>query len=157
MTHVHLAHALVIRDGTVLLVASKYANHDHALWNLPGGRQQFGELLYETAQRELFEETGLRGLIGELAYVNESYDGQRHFVAAVFHVNVEAHELQLPSGGDHVVEAAWVAFDDLHSHEIPDVVLEPLTAYLRGGLPARYAARHDAGVSIRWPDEQETA
>jgi phosphatase NudJ len=153
MTHVHLAHALVVRDGAVLLVASRYANHDEALWNLPGGRQRFGELLIETAQRELFEETGLRGTPGALAFVNESYDGERHFVAAIFHFVVDSDALQLPSRGDHVTDAEWVSPDRLASRTMPDVVRDPLTSYLRGMLPSRYAARHDAGVSIRWPDD----
>ncbi|HEY1428656.1 MAG TPA: NUDIX hydrolase [Candidatus Tumulicola sp.] len=153
MTHVHLAHALVVRDGFVLLVASRYAGRERPLWNIPGGRQQPGELLYETAQRELFEETGLRGIARELAYVNESYDEMRHFVAAVFCTSVEPGEIRLPGGEDHVNAVAWVAIDELHSREIPDVVRDPLAAYLQGRLVRRYAGRHDAGISIRWPDE----
>ncbi|HEY3674743.1 MAG TPA: NUDIX domain-containing protein [Candidatus Tumulicola sp.] len=153
MTHVHLAHALVIRNGAVLMVASRYANHDEPLWNLPGGRQRFGELLSETAQRELLEETGLHGVAAELAYVNESYDGDRHFVAAIFHTTVRPGALQLPSSGDHVTGAAWIAFVDVPARNIPPVVCEPLSRYLRGELPLRYAARHDAGVSVRWGDE----
>jgi 8-oxo-dGTP diphosphatase len=153
VTHVHLAHALVIRGRAVLMVASRYANHDQPLWNLPGGRQRFGELLSETAQRELFEETGLTGVAGELAYVNESYDGDRHFVAAIFHTTVQAGALRLPSDGDHVTEAAWVDIDQVAMRNIPPVVGEPLSRYLSGKLPLRYAARHDAGITVRWPGE----
>jgi ADP-ribose pyrophosphatase YjhB (NUDIX family) len=153
VTHVHLAHALVIRDGVVLMVASRYANHKQPLWNLPGGRQRFGELLSETAQRELSEETGLTGVARELAYVNESYEGDRHFVAAIFHTTVQAGALRLPSHGDHVTEAAWVAIDEVATRNIPAVVSEPLSRYLSGKLPLRYAARHDAGITVRWPGE----
>jgi ADP-ribose pyrophosphatase YjhB (NUDIX family) len=153
VTHVHLAHALLIRDGAVLMVASHYANRRLPLWNLPGGRQRFGELLAETAQRELFEETGLHGAVGELAYVNESYDSDRHFVAAIFHCTVASNELRLPSNGDHVTAAEWIGFDDLASRNIPAVVREPLEDYLDGKLPSRYAGRLDAGISVRWPDE----
>jgi 8-oxo-dGTP diphosphatase len=153
MTHIHLAHALVIRDGAVLMVASRYANHNQPLWNLPGGRQRFGELLSETAQRELFEETGLTGVAGELAYLNESYDGDRHFVAAIFHTTVQVDALRLPLHDDHVTEAAWVAIDEVPTRNIPPVVSEPLSRYLSGKLPLRYAARHDAGITVRWPGE----
>jgi len=153
MTHVHLAHALVIRDSAVLMVASRYANHVEPIWNLPGGRQQFGELLSETAQRELFEETGLHGVTGELAYVNESYDGSRHFIAAIFHTTVQADALRMPSHDDHVTDAAWITVDEVARRNIPPVVSEPLSSYLSGTLQRRYAARHDAGITVRWPGE----
>jgi len=77
-----------MRDECLLMVASRYANQPHPLWNLPGGRQQPGELLVETVVREFYEETGLRVRAGKLAYVSESYDGDRHFLNATFLVEV---------------------------------------------------------------------
>jgi ADP-ribose pyrophosphatase YjhB (NUDIX family) len=153
VTQVHLAHALVVRNGHVLLVASRYPNHAEPLWNLPGGRQRFGELLWETAERELFEETGIRGAAGTLVYVNESYDGDRHFVAAVFLTEIGSGELRIPRTGDHVCEAEWVPFAQVASRIAPAVVREPLIAYLGGTLERRYAGRHEAGISIEWPTE----
>ena len=84
MTRIHLASGLAVRDGAVLLVASSYASHNEPLWNLPGGRQQHGELVRETVAREVFEETGLTATIRDLAYVSESYDGDTHFLRTVF-------------------------------------------------------------------------
>ena len=81
---IHLATGIAIRDGRLLMVASRYANHREPLWNLPGGRQLPGELLSETVVRELFEETGLRAEAGEVAYVSESYDGAEHFLNVTF-------------------------------------------------------------------------
>src|SRR6202042_3675063 len=68
---IHLATGLIVHDGRLLMVASRYANHTDPLWNLPGGRQLPGELLAETVVREVFEETGLRAEAGEVAYVSE--------------------------------------------------------------------------------------
>ncbi len=86
---IHLATGLAISEQRVLLVASRYANHAEPLWNLPGGRQQPGELLSQTVAREILEETGLRARVLELAYISESYDGPTHFLNATFLVDVD--------------------------------------------------------------------
>jgi 8-oxo-dGTP diphosphatase len=152
--HVHLATGLAERGGHVLLVASRYENHALPLWNLPGGRQRAGELLSETAIREIHEETGLRARIVELAYVSESYDGDTHYISAAFRVEV-AGKLAIPSDGDHVTEAAWVPIGELATRIAVGVVREPLVAYLRGVMPQRYVGYEDAGVTIRWPKGSE--
>lgn len=148
--HINLATALVRRAGRVLLVASRYPNHPQPLWNLPGGRQQPGELLAGTAVRELEEETGLRGRIRELCYVSESYDGTTHFINTTFAVDADG-EVQPPHvEGDHVVDSAWVPVGSLAEHLRVAVVREPLLAYLRSGQ--RYAGYAEAGITIEFPD-----
>lgn len=164
MKHIHLATAVCVRDGRVLLVASHYPNHPQPLWNLPGGRQQEGELLAETAARECYEETGYRARVRELAYVSESYDRSDavHFVNAAFCVDLEDEAApldELPAArlhaDDHVVEVQWVPIDDVAARVVVAVVRDPLVAYLRGELPQRYAAFADAGITIRWPSGSE--
>ncbi|HEX5273864.1 MAG TPA: NUDIX hydrolase [Candidatus Rubrimentiphilum sp.] len=149
MTRIHLATALVRRGGDVLLVASKYPNHAQPLWNLPGGRQMPGELLTETARRELLEETGLHGTVRELCYVSESYDGETQITTVTFAVDA-AGTPAAPTHGDHVVSAEWVAAADLSKRLAIAVVREPLLAYLEKGT--RYAGYAEAGVSIVFPD-----
>jgi ADP-ribose pyrophosphatase YjhB (NUDIX family) len=152
VTHIQLAQTLIVRDDRVLLVASSYPNRAEPLWNLPGGRQRFGELLSETAERELFEETGLHGVAGELAYINESYDGERHFIAAVFHTSVR-DGTPVAAQNDHVEAVEWVPLDAIAERIVADVVRAPLLAYLGGDLRRRYAGRLVAGISVEWPDE----
>lgn len=152
MTRVHLATALVRREDRILLVASRYPNHPNPLWNLPGGRQQPGELLPDTALRELREETGLSGRLRELCYTSESYDGQTQFNNFTFLVDADG-DPQLPHvEGDHVVEAVWVDIAELPQRIAVRVVREPLLAYLSGSLPMRYAGYPDAGITIEFPD-----
>jgi 8-oxo-dGTP diphosphatase len=153
---IHLATGIAVSDERLLMVASRYANQPHPLWNLPGGRQQPGELLVETVVREFYEETNLRVRAGELAYVSESYDGDRHFLTATFLVEVVDRSpfdrLRVTKGeGDHVVAVEWVPLDAVSERIAVRVVREPLVAYLEDRNERRYAGYHDAGITIEWP------
>ena len=149
MNRIHLATALVRRGNTILLVASRYTNHHEPLWHLPGGRQQPGELLTQTALRELREETGLRGKVRELAYVSESYDGQTHFTNFTFGLEADGG-LAPADERDHIEAAQWIAIAALSEKIAVKIVLEPLLAYLGDGI--RYAGYAEAGISIVFPD-----
>ena len=152
------------------MVASRYANQPEPLWNLPGGRQQPGELLVETVVREFYEETRLRVRAGELAYVSESYDGDRHFLNATFLVelvekssfdrlrvtpgesSITPGETRMTTGeGDHIVAVEWVPLEAVRERVAVRVVREPLVAYLEGRRERRYTGYHDAGITIEWP------
>jgi len=148
-----LATGLALRDGRVLLVASRYANQPQPLWNLPGGRRLPGELLAETVEREVLEETGLRARVEELAYLSESFDGDRCFLNATFVIAVQGREDPAPRRGDHAIAAAWVPLEEIAEYVSVSVVREPLLAFLRGELSRRYAGYHEAGITIEWPDE----
>ena len=166
---ISLATGLLVRDGRVLLVASRYPNHSKPLWNLPGGRQIPGELLTETVEREFLEETGLRVRADQLAYASESYDGEMHFLNATFVVSPfdaaqgdteflsfdtgAARPAQDDTSGDHVVAVEWVPLAEVERRVAVRVVREPLLAYLRGELERRYAGSHEAGVTIEWPPD----
>jgi 8-oxo-dGTP pyrophosphatase MutT (NUDIX family) len=158
---IHIATGLAVREGRVLLVASRYANHPQPLWNLPGGRQLPRELLAETVAREVREETGLRADVGALAYVSESYDGDLNVVNFSFRIEVSGdvmvrqahHDTGKGDCEDHVVGVEWVAIERLAERIVVEVVREPLLAYLRGDLSRQYAGYHQAGVTIEWPRE----
>ncbi len=51
--------ALIVRDGKFLVMHNNGVKDD--LWELPGGRMKFGETAEHTLERELMEETGLKG------------------------------------------------------------------------------------------------
>jgi 8-oxo-dGTP pyrophosphatase MutT (NUDIX family) len=150
MIRIHLATGLARRGSDILLVASRYPNHAQPLWNLPGGRQMSGELLTETALRELREETGLQGSIRELCYVSESYDGETQITNVTFAVDTAGTPSAPAEGRDHIVAAEWVPVAELSNRLAIAVVREPLLAYLRDGT--RYAGYAEAGVSIVFSD-----
>jgi ADP-ribose pyrophosphatase YjhB (NUDIX family) len=136
------------------MVASRYPNQPQPLWNLPGGRQQRGELLTESVVREFHEETGLRVRVQSLAYVSESYDGERHYVNTTFLVSPFDSTQRDKSGdsSDHVVAVEWVPIAEVAARVAVGVVREPLVAYLEGRLETRYAGYHRAGITIEWPE-----
>lgn len=151
MTRIHLATALVRRGDSILLVASRYPNHARPLWNMPGGRQMAGELLVQTALRELEEETGLRGEIERLCYISESYDGEQQFSNATFAVRVDGEPRKETLEGDHVVECAWVPLREIEERIEVRVVREPLLLYLHGESSG-YAGYPEAGITVEFPD-----
>lgn len=76
------ASLLVIRDGRVLLGRRGIQDRaGYGIWAGPAGFAELGETIEETAQRELLEETGLRGDIHGLISI---YNGARHIEVA-FH------------------------------------------------------------------------
>ena len=59
---------VVVENGKLLLIQRS----DDKLWALPGGLAEIGETLAEAAQRELWEETGIRGKITKLLGIFDS-------------------------------------------------------------------------------------
>lgn len=95
--------AVVVRADRVLLIRRS----DTGLWALPGGMAEVGETPAGGAERELYEETGMRGrAVKLLAVLDSRYAPNRHglhLIAPVFLVE---------SGGEPhpTLEALEVAF-----------------------------------------------
>ncbi|QDK02885.1 MutT/NUDIX hydrolase [Streptomyces phage Braelyn] len=49
---------LIIRDQKDILLGKRKGAHGEGEWALPGGKQEYGETVFETADRELMEECG---------------------------------------------------------------------------------------------------
>jgi ADP-ribose pyrophosphatase YjhB (NUDIX family) len=150
---IHLCTGILERDGCILLVASRYPNQPHALWNLPGGRQESPETVEAAVVREFAEETALAVRVRRLAYVAESFDfrTQTQFTNFAFIV-AGTGDARVPPGDAHAVACEWVDRADLARRLTVGVVREPLLAYLRD--PRRqYFGYADAGISIEFADE----
>lgn len=122
------AEAVVLRDERVLLMRRR----DTGLWGLPGGMAEVGESPAGSAERELFEETGLRGRAVRLLGVLDSRYAPNlhglHIVAPIFLVEA--------SGEPHSThEASEVGWFDWHG-------LPPLQpGHVRSLAVAREAVR----------------
>ncbi len=87
-TPVLAASALVVNDGSVLLVKRRYEPYA-GLWALPGGHVEPGETTEDAVKREVHEETGITLLDPRLYALVEYilYRGEEvlyHYVIAVY-------------------------------------------------------------------------
>jgi ADP-ribose pyrophosphatase YjhB (NUDIX family) len=93
--------AVVEREGALLLVRHEKRDRE-PYWVLPGGRLEPGETIPECAERELLEETGLRGKFTGVLYVSEFLAENRHTVDVTARLEVSDGEARL--GSDPEVE-----------------------------------------------------
>ncbi|SCG63335.1 NUDIX hydrolase [Micromonospora coxensis] len=106
-------------DDRVLLIQRT----DNGLWSLPGGGQEIGESIAETAVRETHEETGVKvevtGMVGVYSdprHVIEYSDGE---VRQQFSLCLRAVPVGgTPTPSDESNDVRWVPRDELDAFDI---------------------------------------
>lgn len=112
---------IVINNGKVLLVKSKYQNEEFYLF--PGGGLEFGETIEEGAIRETLEETGLKVNIKNLFHINEYIyrsDWNKRSVSFFFIAeSIEGNKLN-PQTNDQgkITEVVWIPLEDLEKIDV---------------------------------------
>lgn len=106
--------AIVRRGDAVLLVRRAHPPYAGE-WAIPGGKVRLGETLQAAAEREVFEETGVRIRAGATAYTFEYIEREReevryHYVVIDLFGTWLAGE---PRAGDDAAEAAWLPLAEL--------------------------------------------
>ncbi|MCE2511779.1 MAG: NUDIX domain-containing protein [Acidimicrobiia bacterium] len=124
------AGAIVRRADELLLVLRGHAPAAGE-WSVPGGRVEPGELLMEAVVRELYEETGLRGVCGPLVGWVERISEDHHFVILDFEATVTG-DLTPTAGGD-AAEARWWPVSEVASLPLVEGLAEFL--YDHGVIP----------------------
>ena len=130
--------AVVIHGEKVLLVL-RGQPPAMGKWAIPGGSVKLGETLQAAAERETFEETGLRIIAGEIIYafdiiVRDAAQGvQYHYV--ILDLRAEPLDPSQPlQPGDDALEVGWFGLEELDELDIP--VSETTYALLRQILAA---------------------
>ncbi len=72
--------AIIINEEGRIFLARRgpKAKNEQGLWEFPGGSVEFGETLAEALQREMYEEYGIKVLVGELVDVVDHILPQEH-------------------------------------------------------------------------------
>jgi len=134
--------AVVYRAGKILLIQRR----DDQLWALPGGLAEVGESLAQAAERELWEETGVRGQVDRLLGVFDSRQWpvrtQMQLCTAMFlFISVDTPALH-PSAGDgpspfsEVLDVGFYAEDRLPGLSPGHELRIPMAfKLLRGEIP----------------------
>lgn len=123
--HVHVACAIIERDGAVLSARRSAAMSLPLTWEFPGGKLEHGESPEECLRRELHEEMGVGVLVGEgLTPTTHSYPD---FTVTLYpyRCTIETGEITL-----HEHEAAcWLPPERLHELDWAEADLPVIEEY----------------------------
>jgi 8-oxo-dGTP diphosphatase len=120
--------AVVLHRGKVLLVC-RAQEPCKGEWTFPGGLVELGETLRQAAERETFEETGIRIRAGEVLEVVDSLvkgtGGRLRFHYSI--VDVVCRYLSgSPRPGDDVSDVAWIPIKEARRMPLAGVTAQVL-------------------------------
>ncbi|OYQ36547.1 phosphohydrolase [Niveispirillum lacus] len=120
---------LVWKDGQVLLIR-RGKPPGYGEWSLPGGSQELGETLFEAAEREVREETGIiaraRSILTAVDNIVRDADGTLRFHYTIVDVTADWVSGD-PVPGDDALDARWAPLSECEQL----VGWEPLKQVLR--------------------------
>jgi ADP-ribose pyrophosphatase len=101
------------------------------VWAIPGGGVEIGETLQEAAEREAFEETGLKVRAGEPFYAFDIIEKDERG-GIRFHYVIVDLKAELIGGdlrpGDDALDVRWVSPQQMHSLALSDTIRKLLFA-----------------------------
>lgn len=109
------AAALVVRDGRILLVNHREPGR-FDFWVPPGGRLEGDESIFDCAQRETLEETGLHVELNRILYIQEFVQPGYHFCKFFLLGQTSGGTLSLANripGEDFLVDARFLSPEEL--------------------------------------------
>jgi 8-oxo-dGTP diphosphatase len=142
MTRRVTVRGIVLHDHKLLSVRLKpYKDHlkrDNSYWCLPGGGLDEGEALVAGVEREMFEETGIHPVVGNLLYVQQFTHGDKEYLEFFFHITNSEDYLHIDlakttHGLEEIEEIGFI--DPATTHLLPEFLkTEPLDDQVNQGI-----------------------
>ena len=127
---------LLTEDGKVLLARHKRGEKEY--WTLPGGGLEKGERIVDCLKREIWEESGLEIEVGEVLFVFDVIEPERHVVTIVFRAWRTGGEFRLRNVpvGPRLVGMDFIPLEKIKEIElVPPIGNEIEKAINRPGVP----------------------
>lgn len=115
--------AIIRKEGKVLLIKDP-----KGLWELPGGRINFGETPSQTLRREIKEELGLTisdisAIIDVQTFCTSKVDTEKQYLLLFFECGVDNYEIVL----DHEsIAFEWADLSSINEYPMRDVYINAL-------------------------------
>ena len=142
------AAALVVNQGKLLLVKHVHPDTGSTFWVPPGGGLNAGtETIFDTAIREVYEETGLRVTLGRILYIKEFVDLETNVHHVEFFMLAETFKGEptianldsQESGRVYIKEARFLSPADMQGRNVfPEILKDGFWQDLKSGAPTRY-------------------
>ncbi len=114
---------VVVWRGDEVLLIERGKGPRTGSWSLPGGMQELGETVRETAQREIREETNIEievtALLDVVDLVRRDDDGRVHFHYTLVDFTAEWRSGEAVAGTD-AAAVRWVRLEDLDAYRLWD-------------------------------------
>jgi ADP-ribose pyrophosphatase len=113
--------AVVFNDKGEVLLVKRRNEPAKNMWTIPGGRLKAGETLKQTAEREIFEETGIKIEANEIIYTFELIEKDDddnirfHYIIIDFDARYLSGEV---FASDDALEADWISAEILRTIDV---------------------------------------
>jgi 8-oxo-dGTP diphosphatase len=120
--------ALCQQNGKVL-----FLKDPKGMWELPGGRVEFGEEVTEALARELHEELGwlnvrTKEVIDIFGFVSSSGSEQNHYTVIVYECVTNSYKI---FDNDEYTDHAWLGLAELANMKMRDGYIKAVEKFLR--------------------------